>query len=247
MNTRKELTSALLSQSENNVFHSAYENELQFYSAVKKGDLEHIKEHIRPFSSEGFGVLSDNQVKNFRYHFIICVALITRFCMEGGMPSETAYTLSDLYIRHVDKLNDTEEITKLHYEMTCDFTKRMRDINQARSTSKIVSLAIDYIHKNIHIPIREAEIAEYVHVNPSYLSSLFKKEMGMSFSTYIHKEKVKVAENMLKFSDLSYSDIANYLSFSSHSHFISIFKKYSGTTPKDYREKNYKSNWNVHE
>lgn len=243
MNTKKELADALLSQSENNLFHAEYEKELLFYNAVKKGDSEYVNSHIKPFSSEGMGVLSDNKVKNYRYHFIISVALITRFCMEGGMPTETAYTLSDLYIRKADKTETVDGIIALQLEMVQDFTNRMQEINKSNSTSKIISLAIDYINKNIHLPIRETEIADYLEVNPSYLSSLFKKETGTSFSVYIHKEKVKAAESLLKFSNLSFTDIANYLSFSSHSHFISVFKKYSGMTPKEYRDTHYRSNW----
>ena len=77
-------------------------------------------------------------------------------------------------------------------------------------------------------------------MSPSYLSTLFKKEMGMSITAYIMEKKMEAARNMLKYSDYSYSEISSILAFSSQSHFIRAFKKHNGDTPRAYREKNYR-------
>lgn len=100
--TDKALQSALLFQSEHDDFHAGYEKELQFYSAVQSGDFSQVNNLMTPLDSSGHGHLSQNQLRNSRYHLIISIAMITRFCIVGGMPSETAYTLSDLYIQKAD-------------------------------------------------------------------------------------------------------------------------------------------------
>ena len=82
-------------------------------------------------------------------------------------------------------------------------------------------------------------LAEYVGLNPSYLSKLFSKETGMNVKAFVINEKVKTAENLLKNSDFSCLDISLALGFSSQSAFISTFKKYKGMTPKKYRERHY--------
>jgi AraC-like DNA-binding protein len=48
---------------------------------------------------------------------------------------------------------------------------------------------------------------------------------------------------MLKFSEYTPLDIGNYLNFSSHSHFISCFRKHTGMTPKQYRENYFRMTW----
>ncbi|MBP3325216.1 MAG: helix-turn-helix domain-containing protein [Coprococcus sp.] len=51
-----------------------------------------------------------------------------------------------------------------------------------------------------------------------------------------------MAENLLKYSDFSAIDISNDLCFSSHSHFIKVFKEHTGYTPKEYRNRFFRRN-----
>ena len=55
--------------------------------------------------------------------------------------------------------------------------------------------------------------------------------------------KIEKAQHMLKYSDYSLVEIANYLAFSSQSHFIQTFKKLIGVTPKKYRDHYYRTSW----
>lgn len=245
MDKEKDLHEALYYQNENNIYHSRYEDEIIFYSAVKKGDLDTVKKLMTPLNiKEGLGQLSTKPINNLKYHFVVAVALITRFCAEGGMPFENAYTLSDLYIRNVDKCSEEESIIQLHEEMVLDFTNRMKNIRNAESSPQI-KLAKKYIHENIYNQFYEDEVADFAGLTPSYLSTLFKKETGETIKNYILKEKVEESKSLLRFSDKSYIDISISLNFSSHSHFIATFKKYVNMTPKEYRNKYYGKKWNA--
>ena len=244
MGTYKELEKALLIQSENQIFHTNYQKELRFYRAVQEGDTEQVKELFTPLSTTGMGILSPSPILNIRYHFIVSVALITRFCIEGGLPTETAYTLSDLYIQRADAIQNEDSIAALHKEMIFDFTNLMQNKKTQAVMSKVVLQAINYIHKHLRSPIKESEIAAELHVNSSYLSSLFKRETGMGLKSYLQSARIEAAKNMLKYSEYDYSIISNYLCFSSHSYFISVFKKHTGLTPKEYRNRYFQSNWN---
>ncbi len=246
MNLSGDLAKTLLYQSENEIFHDPYARELEFYNAVKQGDLKCVEEHFSELTGDGKGKLSDNVTNNLRYHFIVSVAMITRFCMEGGMPSETAYTLSDLYIRKADKIHSESAIKELHRTMVYDFAERMGKIHEP-TKSKVISLTMEYINKNIRTPIQLEEVAHFAGISPSYLSTLFKKETGETLSSYIQRTRVEEAKNMLKFTDTEFIDISNYLCFSSHSHFIAVFKKYEGITPKEYRNKYYRKNFSSEE
>lgn len=242
-NTNRELAHALFEQSENEKFHLPYDSEMAFYSAVQAGDEALVRKYMSPLSIEGLGNLSKNPIRNMKYHLIITIALITRFCIEGGLPLETAYTLSDLYIRRLDLLNDAESISSLHEELIFDFTNRMKNLLKKSGLSKSVKLAIDFINNHLYMPIGLNEIAEAANTNASYLSSIFKKQTGTSISQFIQKQRIETAKNLLAFSDQSFEDISNYLFFSSQSYFISVFKKIVGMTPKEYRKINYAKKW----
>lgn len=244
MGAYKDLEKMLLMQSENQIFHASYDNELNFYRAVQSGDVEKVNELFTPFDTEGMGKLSRNPVHNIRYHFIVSVALITRFCIEGGLPAETAYTLSDLFIQKADISDSVDEIMSLHKEMCLEFTNFMHNKHRDKVMSMTVIRAIDFIHKNLRKPIKQSEIADDLGVNSSYLSSLFKKETGIGINAYIQEARIEAAKNMLQYSNYDFAIISEYLCFSSHSYFISVFKKHTGMTPKEYRSRYFQSNWN---
>lgn len=239
----KSLIHTTFNKREYEDYNVDYESEFAFYHAVKDGDLETVKQIMSPLGSTKMGVLSKNPVRNLRYHFIISVAIITRFCIESGLSPEYAYTLSDLYIQKADLIESIEGIHQLHREMVYDYTKQMRRQVKERTYSKQIVLALDYIYTHLQKNMTVTEIADAIQLNPSYLSTLFKKEIGISISAYIRKERIKMAENLLKYSDFSAIDISNYLCFSSHSHFIKVFKEHTGYTPREYRNRFFRQNW----
>lgn len=243
MDINTTLTKVLFNQREHDLIHTSYDKELSFYSAVKSGDVEQVINSMSPLTSNGLGQLSTTPIRNLQYHLVVSIALITRFCIEGGLDQEVAYTLSDLFIQKVDKCMVEQEISDLHQTMVIEYTKRMSELTKSSVNSKPIDLCLDYISKHYHDPLTLKEIADYVGLNATYLSSLFKKEMGFTLTHYIQEKKIEAIMNMLKFSDYSYSDISNYFSFSSHSHFIYTYRKHTGMTPKQYRDKYHDTNW----
>lgn len=238
--SEKELTYKSFLNREYEFKHSPFEKEFEFYEYVKSGDTEGVKRTMTALGGNGAGKLSDDKLRNLKYHFIVTIALITRFCVEGGMEMETAYTLSDLYINRADKCMYEEDIHILHREAILEFTGQMNRIAHDNIYSKPVIMTMDYIYDNLHSKISESEIAEYVSLSTTYISRLFKREVGVTISTYIAIKRIETAQNMLKYSDYSPVDIGNYLAFTSHSHFISVFKKYTGMTPNEYRKRYFR-------
>lgn len=241
MSKENILSHKLFLQQEDAIFHLSYENEMSFYDAVKNGDFESLKKLMKPLNSEGLGTLSNNPLRNLKYHLIITIALITRFCIEGGMPTEAAYTLSDIYIQQVDVCNEAEEIVALHKEAIFDFTERMNKIKKRIGFSKTVIQVADYIYNHLNEKISLNLLASEFKINKSYLCELFKKETGITINNYILKLKIDAAKKMLIYSDFTPIEISNYFVFSSHSHFISIFKKFTNMTPSEYKKKNYRN------
>lgn len=226
--------------------HSSMDQEFLFYRAVQNGDLEYVEANLRAkefLNNSGKGVLSHDPIRNIKYHFIVTAAMLTRNCAAAGMSMEQAYRLSDYYILNVDACKSLEEVAQIHSQMVLDFTKRMHDYQNTRTISKPVHNAIECIYANLHRRITVNEIAEAVQLSPSHLSRLFKKEMDISISDYIRGKKIEHAKNLLRYSDYSYIEISNYLSFDSQSHFIKVFKEYEGITPRHYRNQYHHSSW----
>ena len=218
------------------VLHAPYEPEMEFYSYVKNGDTDKIAEYVkRDFTkTEGLGKLSDNEIRNFRYHFIITAAMISRACIDAGLSLEQAYSLSDYYIQKVDRCNSLIDIDKLHKDMVIAYTKLMKKTKASTVYSKPIVHCINYIYAHLHMRITLNHLADEVSLSPAYLSRLFKKEMGLSVSEYISVQKIETAKNMLRYSDYPPAKIASILGYPSQSYFTECFKKATGTTPKHF-------------
>lgn len=245
MNTEQTFTHTTFLQRENAITHSAYASELAFYHAVQAGDKKKVLETMSPLDSEGFGRLSGHPVRNLRYHLIISIAMITRFCIEAGMPAEEAYTLSDLYIQKADTASTAEAISALHRQMIFDFTRRMRKLKTGQVYSKPIHQCLDYIYDNLHTPLSLPALAAQVGLHPAYLSALFKKQVGTSISAYISALRIDAAKNMLRYSDYTPIAISNYLCFCSHSYFIQVFRRQTGMTPREYQQRFFRRSWST--
>lgn len=241
MNTEKKLSHLEFINREYNISHLSYEREMAFFNSIKEGNSDEAQRLFKPFDCEQMGRLSPDNLRNLKYHLIISVALITRYCIEGGMEMEAAYNLSDIYIRSIDKCRSEAEINLLHREVVDDYTQRMNIIHRTNIYPKPVVLCLDYIYNNLHTKITLEKLAEASGLSPTYVSKLFHKEVGISVSDYITQKRIEAAKNMLKYSDYTCIDIAECLCFSSESHFIQVFKKKTGYTPKCFREKFFRS------
>lgn len=236
MNIEKKLSHVEFLNREYNVSHLSYERETEFFQSIKEGNPARARQLFKPLDSDELGKLSDDNLRNLKYHLIITIAFITRYCIEGGMEMEGAYNLSDIYIRSIDKCRTEEEVNLLHREVVDDYAQRMSIIRKQNRYPKSITLCLDYIYDNLHTKISLDKLTEITNLSPAYLSKLFHREVGLTISGYITKKRIQAAENMLKFSDYSCLEISEYLCFSSESHFIQVFRKHTGYTPKTYRK-----------
>lgn len=244
--TNKRLAYEQFIKREYNLNHLAVEQEFAFYNAVKMGDLLQVRKIMLPLHDQQLGKLSDNRIRNLKYHLIITIALITRFCIEGGMQSEDAYTLSDIYIQKLDKMSSEDELSQLHQKVILDYTRKMQKIHHSVGVnfSRNITRIMDYVYDHLHEKISLDSIAQTLGMNKTYLCKAFKDETDMSIGNYIILRKVEAAQNMLVYSDYSFIEISNILGFSSHSHFIECFKKITGMTPKKYRDTQFRQGFN---
>lgn len=98
-----------------------------------------------------------------------------------------------------------------------------------------ISAALTYIHGHLtENPSLEC-IAEHCGLSPSRFNEAFKEQMGITPHAYITNLKIDTAKILLKNPEISVTDVAMQLNFSSGNHFSAVFKRYTGCTPSQYR------------
>lgn len=120
-----------------------------------------------------------------------------------------------------------------------EFIDPMTDKVNARADAQYKNISdniIHIIHHEFESDLTLDEIARRLHYNPNYLSSIFKKEMGISFSEYVSNYRHHMAKSWLAESDMAVKDIAEKLKYKNSQNFIRSFKKLEGITPGNYRQ-----------
>ncbi|QNM04646.1 response regulator transcription factor [Qiania dongpingensis] len=101
--------------------------------------------------------------------------------------------------------------------------------------NRSVRTAKQYISEHFMKPVRLSEVAELVHMNAAYFSTVFKKETGESFSDYVTGQRMEAAKRFLRGSDLPISVIAEKVGYTETAYFSRLFTKVVGIKPSQYR------------
>lgn len=237
MKVRNELNHHLYEQKTNNIVRLPCNVEQEQYADICSGDMEAVERGFEGMEQRiSARQLSDVMERNILYHLVMAASDIAKACIGSGMGHDEAYTLADIYIRKADKCRSEKGLLRLFRELQLDFAERMQEIRKQSVISLHVRKCIDYIYEHLQEELTVNALAAFCGLNPSYLSRLFVKETGIHMKQFVLDAKIDTAQNLLKYTELSYLDISVSLGFSSQSAFIYEFKRRTGTTPKKFRE-----------
>ena len=217
------------------IYHHTYQEEVKTMDYIREGNLEEVVGAVELLASTA-GKLSENEIRNERNLGICSITLATRAAIEGGAVPAKAYKLSYLYINKIDQCKRMTEIFEYRKRSLYDFAKLVVEERAKRANSRYTEQCKEYIRKYYHQKIYISDIAKALGISESHLSRIFKKETGESIQEYSMHMRIERAENLLKYSEASLTEISEYLCFSSQSHFGKVFKVHKNMTPKQYRD-----------
>lgn len=210
--------------------------EKKIFACIKEGKKDDLIKNLRGLSEAGnLGVLSKtSHLRSQKNSAIAAITLATRAAVDGGLFPEIAYTLSDLLIQNLEEIKESKAITPFLETALLEFSERVKN-GQLQKYSKPISACQNYIFTHLYEDITLSHLAKIATLNPSYLSVLFKKEVGISPSEYIQRAKIDEAKSLITYTKHSLSKISTLLNFHDQSHFTKVFKKYTGVSPKQFR------------
>jgi AraC-like DNA-binding protein len=94
---------------------------------------------------------------------------------------------------------------------------------------------VHYVHTHYQENITLTGLARQFYVSVPYLSELFKQQIGQNFVAFLHEVRIRHACSLLKSTDLSISDTAMEVGYSSFKTFSRVFREYKKMTPTEYR------------
>ena len=97
---------------------------------------------------------------------------------------------------------------------------------------------VQLVNAEITSVLSLSTIAKKMNMNASYLSNLFKRETGMTITFFINQQKIRLAAEYLKESQLSIAQVSERVGIHDVNYFARIFKKHLGMSPSDFRKNN---------
>ena len=111
---------------------------------------------------------------------------------------------------------------------------RLSETGEADSQDA-VDKAVRYIREHIETPLPVTEVADYVGMNPQYLTKLFRRRTGMGLKEYITDKKIEDARLLLETTSLSVAMISEHVGYENYANFLRAFRQSAGCTPLEYR------------
>lgn len=150
------------------------------------------------------------------------------------------------YCREALRLQITDYILKpVNYEEfgTCIdnlkislFEQRVSDAAEPeKQEERTITGITRYLQEHLAEEISLSVLAEQFHLNPQYISQLFKSEIGVNFLAYLTNIRMEKAKKLLLATSLSIAEVAEQSGYRDYRVFTKVFKKSEGITPSQYR------------
>lgn len=221
--------------------HKSYRLEQEVYAAIRQGSPESLKASLLSLDTGIYdGKLAQTPLRQTKNLFISTAAKATALgTIPGGMDSERAYQLMDLYIQECEKMQAIDTIQALQYTMLMDLCQKTGEYQVPHGISSEVNDCINFIRSRVNTAINVEDVAGHIHRSVSYTTKKFKNELGFTMGAFITRCKLEEAKSLLAYSDKSLAEISSYLCFSNQAHFQNLFRKHYDTTPMKYRRKHH--------
>lgn len=151
----------------------------------------------------------------------------------------TAKTLFSLLLSEQKKgdARASELFAETLIEQLVILALRTKDRNTQAISSKVIRDALIYIHYNFKKDFKVEEVAKHIGYSANYFSTQFKKETGIAFQRYLCDLRLDFAKKLLRFSELSITEICLESGFNTLAHFSKTFKQKFGMSPEQWRLK----------
>lgn len=210
-----------------------YEKEKELIAKVKTGNVQDANAILNDLL--GYVLFSEgNSLGTVKTRAIELCSLLSRTAIEGGAPTDSVLKLNNQFLINLQQITTMDMLCYKLQEIVETFSRSMFQ-HTPNKNSEIIRKAMTYISINFHTGITLEAVAGYVHLHPSYFSTLFKQSTGSSFKEYLNMVRIEESKRLLANTDFSILDVAIAAGFEDQSYFTKVFRKYTGMTPKQFR------------
>ncbi len=218
--------------SEFEVYHSICENDSQYIKEIEiyacKNNIVCILELLSSYRT--LLQPKDYTIKNALKIYNVCMALLYR--VDDNYFD--AIIVHEVFL--IEDFQTFDNMVTYLVKMLGGHTSNK--INMDLIKNDTFKQILEYINTNFTYPISFHQICYTYSINPSYLSQVFKKEIGITFTNYITQLRMNYAKDLLCNTNIMVSEVSEKVGYEQYFYFSKLFKKLYGISPKQFRDEN---------
>ena len=201
-----------------------------------------VKEQNKPLAREVLNQLlryvyspHPDQVALIRSRAVQLVWMLTGIEPAGEGERQENQLYRQVYIPALKNAATLEDVDITLAEMLHLYVDYSFDFSEIRHSDTIYRV-MEYIKSNYSRKVTLEDISSYVHLSPSHLSGLFRKETGQTISAYLSFVRIEKSKHLLSTTDTPIAQIGALCGFEDQSYFTRVFRQQTGLSPKKYRQ-----------
>ncbi|MEK4487462.1 AraC family transcriptional regulator [Psychrobacillus sp. FSL H8-0484] len=224
-----------------------YELEKKLFLDMYSFEIEKAKKVLREMIDLIIATSGKQMILNVKNYYVQLSAIMARKLFENQVPIDKVMAFNSASLEVIEtKMNDAQFLQcadELVEFFVLVITERKKPSFGHQTVNKVILFINDEIETNLTVE----DIALHFNISTSHLSRIFREHTGVTLVEYLNIRKVEECQYFLRHTNKGISDISNSFHFCNQSYFTRIFKKYTGLTPKQFRDQqehpNFKYNF----
>ena len=208
--------------------------EAEFMQIVSHGQLHKIEMYANMIDIQGTEIRLADRVRNAKNYAIIMNTLLRKAAENGSVHPVHIDKLSSDFAKKIELQTSEKGVSTLIKEMARKYTLLVKN-HSLQGYSTLVRRVLIHIDTDLAGDLSLNTQAKLLDVNPSYLSTVFKKETGHTLTEYVTAKRIEQAVFLLNTTKMQIQTIAQYCGIPDICYFTKTFKKIIGKTPTEYR------------
>ena len=214
-----------------------YQSEKELLEAVSHGRSAKAKTLLANFPL--FALEQRTEVlRNLKNYTVVVNTLFRKAAEQGGVHPLYIDQLSSSFAHRIESTTRSDSFIDLWNEMVQKYCGLVNK-HSLKQYSLPIQKVITRIDFDLTGDLSLKGTAQYLNVNASYLSNLFKKETGMTLTEYVNRKRMDHAAYLLSNTYMPISGIAQSCGILDDNYFTKLFKKYYSQTPTQFRQDYY--------